>query len=529
MDDRPVDFSQTHPRLRQLAVALRTDLLSSLIVFLVALPLCLGIAKACGLPPAVGLLTGIVGGLLVGSIAGSPLQVSGPAAGLIVLIGVLVKDYPGRELPALGLVVLIAGLVQLAAGLLKLGQWFRAVAPAVIEGMLAGIGVLIFASQFHIMIDDAPRDNGLANIAAIPAAIGTGLLSPIEGAHQYAAWIGAVTIATLVLWKMVAPKRLHLLPAPLIAVVIATLLTAARDLPINRVDLPTSLWDAVTLPGGSTLALLTDPAIWKTGFAFALVASSESLLCAAAVDQMHSGPRTKFDRELSAQGIGNVICGLIGALPMTGVIVRSSANVDAGAKTRVSAILHGLWLLLFVLLLPGLLKLIPTACLAGILVYTGYTLVDVKEAKRLYKESRSEFLIYLITLVTVVSADLLTGVILGVVLSAVKLLWRFSHLKIRMAMDPEESHTVMRLEGAATFIRLPALAAALEQVPPGADLHVHFERLSYIDHACLELLLNWEKQHEAVGGTLAIDWGALRAKFTQPPLRRSDSQLRPAA
>src|SRR5262245_12310263 len=183
---RPADFSQTHPLLRQLAVALRTDLLSSIIVFLVALPLCLGIAKACGLPPAVGLLTGIVGGLFVGCIAGSPLQVSGPAAGLIVLVGVLVKEYPGRELPALGLVVLIAGLAQLAAGLFKLGQWFRAVAPAVIEGMLAGIGVLIFASQFHIMIDDSPRETGLANIAAIPVSLGKGLFSPVESGHQFA-------------------------------------------------------------------------------------------------------------------------------------------------------------------------------------------------------------------------------------------------------------------------------------------------------------------------------------------------------
>jgi MFS superfamily sulfate permease-like transporter len=513
---------------QRLINALRTDLLSSFIVFLVALPLCLGIAKACGLPPALGLLTGIVGGLLVGNIAGSPLQVSGPAAGLIVLVGALVREYPGRELTALGLVVLIAGGVQSIAGLLKVGQWFRAVAPAVIEGMLAGIGVLIFASQFHIMIDDSPRASGIANIAAIPESIGKALVGASDNGYQFAAWIGAVTIATLVLWKVFAPKKLQILPAPLIAVVLATALTAIRALPIKRVELPTSLFDAITLPGSGTLELLLSPAIWKSGLTFALVASSESLLCAAAVDQMHQGPRTKFDRELSAQGIGNIVCGMIGALPMTGVIVRSSANVDAGAKTRLSSILHGVWLLLLVMLAPDLLRLIPTACLAGILVYTGWTLVDVKEAKRLYRESLSEFLIYLATLVTVVTTDLLSGVILGIVLSAVKLLVRFSHLNIRVEDQPEKQRSTLYLEGAATFLRLPSLAATLEQVPPATHLHVHFERLSYIDHACLELLLNWEKQHEAVGGTLAIDWGALKARFHHPHLRRSDSQRRNA-
>jgi MFS superfamily sulfate permease-like transporter len=231
---------------------------------------------------------------------------------------------------------------------------------------------------------------------------------------------------------------------------------------------------------------------------------------------MHNGPRTKYDRELTAQGIGNMICGALGALPMTGVIVRSAANVEAGAKTRASAILHGVWLLLFVAALPWVLKMIPTASLAALLVFTGYKLVNLKVVKELRQYGKGEVAIYAATLVTIVATDLLTGVLTGIALSALKLLYRFAHLHIRLADEPGRGATVMYLDGAATFIRLPKLAAALEKVPPSTELHVHFERLQYVDHACLDLLMNWEKQHQATGGQLVIDWEQFTARF-QPP------------
>lgn len=520
---RLADFERSNSPaiLKRLGDVLRTDVLSSIIVFLVALPLCLGIAKACGLPPAVGLLTGIVGGLFVGTFSGSPLQVSGPAAGLIVLVAGLVAQYPGQEQAALGAVVLVAGAIQFTAGLLRLGQWFRAVAPAVIEGMLAGIGVLILASQFHIMIDSNSYKSGLENIAQIPHSIWK-VISPSDDAtHHFAALVGFVTIAVIVLWKLVAPKRLKIIPGPLLAVLIATGLSAARGLPIKKVELPDQLWDAIVLPGQNWLTLFQDPAIWTMGVTMALVASAETLLCASAIDQMHSGKRAKYDRELTAQGIGNSVCGLIGALPMTGVIVRSAANVEAGAKTRWSAVMHGMWLLLFVMLLPGALKLIPTACLAGILVYTGYKLVDVHKARTLHRTSRGELFVYLATLITIVATDLLTGVVTGIVLSALRLLHEFSQLRVHVEERPEHRQTVMYLEGAATFIRLPRLATALEQVKSDTHLEVHLDKLTFIDHACFELIMNWEKQHQAAGGTLAIDWGQLKARFKQ---RRRRSQ-----
>jgi MFS superfamily sulfate permease-like transporter len=193
--------------------------------------------------------------------------------------------------------------------------------------------------------------------------------------------------------------------------------------------------------------------------------------------------------------------------------VRGVADVEAGARTRLSTVLHGGWLLVFVSLLPGVLRQIPTAALAAILVYTGYKLVNLKAVRTLWGYGKSEVAIYGLTLATIVAKDLLTGVLIGIGLSVVKLLYTFSHLHVRLESDPEFARNTLYLEGAATFVRLPRLAAALETVPPNTELHVHFEELTYIDHACLDLLLNWEKQHEATGGRLVVDWEGLTARF----------------
>jgi MFS superfamily sulfate permease-like transporter/carbonic anhydrase len=491
--------------------ALKSDIPASLVVFMVALPLCLAIAKACGVPAEVGLITGIVGGILVGLLAGSPLQVSGPAAGLIVILLDIVEK---QGIGMLGVVVFLAGLIQLAAGVLRLGQWFRAVSPAVILGMLAGIGAVIFSQQFHVTLDDAPSRSPLMNFLSIPQAV-VDIFDGHDGhpGHLPAALIGTLTLFVLVFWKRLIPTKFQTIPAVLVAVLLATAVSALLSLPIQRVEFD-SLTSAVkwidfaALPG-----LLTSAAVWQVAITIALVASAETLLCAAAVDQMHRGPRTRYDRELAAQGIGNAVCGLLGALPLTGVIVRSSANVQAGAQTRWSAVLHGVWILAFVLLLPGLLRLVPTAALAAILVLTGIKLIEVHAIRALWKESRSEGIICILTAVTVVSVDLLTGVLLGVGLSVVKLIYTFSRLRILPIGNPASGRMTLVLEGSATFLRLPKLAAALETVPPGTVLHIDFKGLSYIDHACLTLLMNWEMQHEATGGALVLDWETLRARF----------------
>jgi MFS superfamily sulfate permease-like transporter len=496
----------------------RHDLLASVVVFLVALPLCMGIAIASGVPAekaaAVGILTGIIGGIVVGTFAGSPLLITGPAAGLSVLVYELIQKF-GWEM--IGLVVLISGGIQFVAGMLRLGQWFRAVSPAVIHGMLAGIGVLIVVSQFHIMLDDKPREDGIANILSLPEAVWRGIVPTENANHDTAARVGILTIVILAFWKKVAPSRLKLIPPPLVAVTTATLVTVLLNLPIKQVTLPDALTSAITWP---SISGLTNWAAWQpivmAAVSIAFIASAETLLSASAVDQMHQGPRTRYDRELMAQGLGNMVSGCVGALPMTGVIVRSAANVQAGARSQKSEILHGVWLLMFVSLFPFILRWIPTASLAAILVYTGFKLINVKMIGELKKYGISEVLIYIATIVCIVAFDLLTGVLAGFGLSILKLLATFSHLHVRIEDEPRSGRTNLYLEGTATFLRLPRLAAKLEQVPAGRELHVHFEDLEYIDHACLDLLINWGKQHSATGGSLVIDWESLTARFRQP-------------
>lgn len=485
------------------------DFLASIVVFLVALPLCMGIAIASGAPPALGLITGIVGGLVVASIAGSPLQVSGPAAGMAVLVYQLVQDH---GLMMLGVVGLIAGALQLLAGALRLGQWFRAISPSVIHGMLAGIGVLIFVSQLHVMLDDAPRASGLLNIAAIPEAVLKAIPTD-SSVHHLAAMAGIVTIATIVLWNRFKPKALALIPGPLLGVMVGTAFAIAFALPITLVELPATLASGLNIPTGQALAGFTDPDILTLGLVFAFVASAETLLCATAVDKMHIGARTDYDKELRAQGIGNMICGGLGALPMTGVIVRSSANVDAGARTRLSAILHGGWLLLAVAAFPFVLNEIPTSVLAAILVYTGYKLVNVAQIRKIAEFGKQELAIYAATLIGVVAIDLLTGVILGFGLATAKLVYTFSHLDIRREHDSEANRVDLWMTGSATFFSIPKLGQALESSPFGSEVHIHVEKLDYIDHACLEMLSSWEKLHQSTGGMLVVEWSELVERY----------------
>jgi MFS superfamily sulfate permease-like transporter len=235
---------------------------------------------------------------------------------------------------------------------------------------------------------------------------------------------------------------------------------------------------------------------------------------------MHEGPRTNYDRELFAQGVGNTVCGVLGVLPMTGVIVRSSANINGGAKSRLSAILHGVWLLIFVVALGFLLRQIPTASLAAILVYTGFKLIDFKAFRQLGEYGKSEVVIYAATVAMIVLTDLLTGVLVGIAMAAMKLLYTFSHLEARLTVDEREHSAVLSLYGAATFIRLPVIASKLESVPRGTELHVDFQHLDYIDHACLELIMSWAQQHEKTGGQLVIDWESLHARFWEGSDRR---------
>ncbi len=507
----------------------KEDLLASIVVFLVALPLSMGIAIASGVSlekaASVGLLTAALAGIVTGSLGGCPLQVSGPAAGLAVIVALFAQRYGFENL---GVIVLLAGLIQLGAGLLRLGALFRAVSPALIQGMLAGIGILIFAAQFHVMVDDLPPGTGkefggLINLWTIPQAIRKGITMDI---HRQAALTGLVTITTIVLWARWAPKQLKMIPAPLVGVIVGTLVDETLGFPIKSIPVPENLATAIDWLQISDLRRLGDGAIWWAGISLAFVASAESLLTATAVDAMQNrAPRTRYSRELFAQGAGNTLAGLLGLLPITGVIVRSTANVMAGAYTRLSAILHGVWMLVFVAAFPELLRLMPVASLAAVLVYTGVKLMNFKAALGLWRTDRIEAGIYAVTLATVVAIDLLTGIVVGIALALVRLLWSISHLEIETRRDPKAPKIDVYLRGAATFIRLPKLAEALEGLPAGAAVQLHLDELSYIDHACLELLVNWEHQHRLTGGELVMDWHRLHGVFNRQHLGQRQSEF----
>ncbi|RCI76232.1 SulP family inorganic anion transporter, partial [Pseudomonas aeruginosa] len=300
--------SKVFPSLRD---TLPRDLMASVVVFLVALPLCMGIAIASGMPPAKGLLTGIVGGLVVGFLAGSPLQVSGPAAGLAVLVFELVRTY---GVAMLGPILLLAGAIQLLAGRLRLGCWFRVTSPAVVYGMLAGIGILIVLSQLHVMLDLAPKVSGLDNLLAFPQAAFAALGSLGMDSGLDAALLGLGTIAVMWGWDKLRPQRLRFLPGALLGVSLATLASLWLALDVRRVEVPANLGEAIDWLRPADLLALADPSLLLAAVVVAFIASAETLLSAAAVDRLHDGPRSDMDRELSAQGVGNMLCGLLGAL-----------------------------------------------------------------------------------------------------------------------------------------------------------------------------------------------------------------------
>ncbi|MFI6639027.1 SulP family inorganic anion transporter [Streptomyces sp. NPDC050504] len=469
---------------------LRQDVLASLVVFLVALPLCVGVAVASGVPAELGLVTGIVGGLVVGCLPGSTLQVSGPAAGLTVLVFEAVHAF---GLGMLGAIVLLTGVLQIALGLLRCGRWFRAISLSVVQGMLAGIGLVLVFGQLYTMAGLPQPRSGLDKILNTPGLLVDALRN--SGALTSAV-VGLGTVAVLVLWPRL-PARARLVPAPLAAVALATGAVAAFRLDVANVTVR-GLWDTLQVPGLDDMAALGGMAVIGTVIAFTLIASAETLFSAAAVDRMHSGPRTHYDKELVAQGVGNSVCGVLGALPMTAVIVRSSANVQAGARTALSRILHGAWLLLFTALLPAALGVIPLAALAGVLVHAGCKLIPVGEIRRLVRLDRGEAVVLGVTAVAIVVTNLFEGVLLGLALAVAKSAWDTSHLQVDVR-EPADGRVVVSLAGNATFLRLPRILETLEALPKDRPIELDLTGVRHLDHACRSTLANWAERHNDAG------------------------------
>ncbi|MFJ8332650.1 SulP family inorganic anion transporter [Streptomyces sp. NPDC094437] len=469
---------------------LRQDFAASLVVFLVALPLCVGVAVASGVPAELGMVTGIVGGIVTGLMRGSSLQVSGPAAGLTVLVFEAVQEF---GLPALGVIVVVSGALQILMGVLKLGRYFRAISVSVVEGMLAGIGLVLIAGQLYAMAGAKAPASGVAKIVELPGA----LFESLGTTRALASLgLGAATIAVLVLWKRM-PKSVRTVPGPLAAVGLATLVTLVFSLPVATVEVQ-GLLGSIQPPPLSAFGELAGFGLLGTIVAFTLIASAESLFSAAAVDRLHDGPRTEYDKELIAQGAGNALCGALGALPMTAVIVRSAANVQAGARTKASRVLHGVWLLLFAALLPGVLAYIPIPALAGILVYSGAKLIPVREIVSLWREHRGEALILMVTALSIVAVSMFEGVLIGLALAVVKTAWEASHIKLEV-IDKGAGPVQAYLSGNATFLRLPKILDSLEALPQDRPVELDLSGLHHLDHACRTALENWAERHSEAG------------------------------
>lgn len=460
------------------------DFGASLVVFLVALPLCVGVAVASGAPAELGIITGIVGGLVAGSLPGSGLQVSGPAAGLTVLVADAVARH---GIAALGVLVLGAGLIQLLLGVLKLGSWFQAISPSVVQGMLAGIGLVLIIGQIYPLFGATqPQEIG-DKLMRLPGLI-TGIGS--QPGTAWSAGLGLFTLLVMITWPKL-PKSVRAVPAPLVAVLGASAITAVFALPVVRIEVG-SLVEALNFPGPSELGLLTDPAILGAMLTIAMVASAESLFSAAAVDRMHDGPPTKYNAELMSQGAGNVVSGMFGALPMTAVIVRSAANVQAGARTKMSRILHGVWLLLFAVLLPDLLSLVPLSALAALLLHAGWKLVDPKKLVRSAKHDRAEAAITFVTAAVIFGVDMLTGVLIGLGLAIALAAWRLSHVTVDW--HREDHHVHVRLRGNATFLRLPQILRSLGEVPHARYVELDLTGVRHLDQATQSTLEDWADQ-----------------------------------
>ncbi|MEE2854243.1 MAG: SulP family inorganic anion transporter [Actinomycetota bacterium] len=488
MGDKARAQSLAEPRLERLRGIIRHDLPSSLVVFLVALPLSLGIAIASGAPVLAGLIAAIVGGIVVGSLGGSPLQVSGPAAGLTVIVAGLVSDF-GWGITCL--ITVAAGVVQVLLGLSRVARAALAISPVVVHAMLAGIGVTIALQQAHVLLGGKSKSSAWHNLIGLPGQI--------IGAHRPGVILGVLVIVILVAWRWV-PAKVRRVPGPLVAIVAVTVISVVFPFHVRRINFEGSPLEALRLPdlphgnwGAVAIGVIT----------VALIASVESLLSAVSVDRMHNGPRTDFNRELVGQGAANIVSGSIGGLPVTGVIVRSSTNVNAGAKSRASSIMHGVWILLFTIPFAGLVEEIPTAALAGLLIVIGIQLLKPAHIETAMKHG--DLAVYVVTAVSVIFLNLLHGVMIGLALAITLTGWRVIRAKIEAT--PTDDGWRVSIEGAAcTFLALPRLTRVLASVPQGATATVVIA-VHYLDHAAHQAITDWQQQHEATGGAVAIHGG----------------------
>ncbi|UQA75097.1 SulP family inorganic anion transporter [Sphingobacterium siyangense] len=488
---------------------LKYDFPASVVVFLVALPLCLGIAMASGAPLFAGLLTGVIGGIVVASISKSPLSVSGPAAGLTVIVLGAIQSLGAYE--TFLLAVVIAGVVQVILGILKAGMIGNYFPSAVIVGMLAAIGITIIMKQIPLAL-------GLVETHAFEMDNGHGIgayFDTIASAINFGALIiCALSLAILIFWPSI--PKLNKVPAPLVVVIMGVSLAyffngSALQLHDKQFVLVPIVGSFAEFTGLFTLPDFTqivNKDVWIAAFTIAIIASLETLLSIEAVDKIDPYKRnTPTNRELVAQGIGNMTSGLLGGLPLTSVIVRSSANVNAGGKTRQSAIMHGMWLLVAMLAIPTMLNMIPLACLAAILLHTGYKLAKPSLFTSMYKKGLDQFIPFFVTIVAIVFTDLLMGVGIGIVVATFYILRANmkNAFKYNIEKDNEEDKAVITLAEEVSFLNKVPIQQKLYSLPKSiSKIRIDGTFSKFIDKDVIEVIKDFEQNARSKGKDIEL-------------------------
>jgi SulP family sulfate permease len=504
---------------------LKKDLPSSLVVFLVALPLCLGIALASGAPLFAGVLTGIIGGIVVGSLSGSQLSVAGPAAGLTVIVLNAITSLGTYETFLLALV--LAGVFQMLLGILKAGTIGNYFPSAVIEGMLAAIGIILIMKQFpHAVGYDADFEGDEGFKQADSHNSFSGILGAFSKINLGAVIISGVSLLLMIYWPKF--KKLAGVPAPLLVVLAGIGLSAAfngtsfglLDKQFVRIPVVNSSSEFMALFKSADFSAIGNKQVWITAFTIAVVASLETLLSLEACDKIDPIKRiSPTNRELVAQGIGNITSGLLGGLPMTAVIVRSSANVNAGARTKMSTIVHGLLLLIALLCIPALINHIPLSCLAAILLITGYKLTRIALFKHMWHLGLSQFIPFVITIIAVVLTDLLIGVGIGMLVGIFYILR--TNLRnpyfYQITHNGDKKVIRIRLAEEVSFLNKAAIQVTLTSLPAGADVIIDASNSRYIDPDVLEIIHNYK--HNAYTKGIIVQLHDVKDKYDVPPLK----------
>lgn len=504
---------------------LKRDLPSSIVVFLVALPLCLGIALASGAPLFAGVLTGIIGGIVVSAISGSQLSVSGPAAGLTVIVFGAIASLGSYE--TFLLAVVLAGVLQIILGILKAGIIANYFPSSVIEGMLAAIGIILILKQLpHALGIDSDFEGDQSFFQANHENTFSAIFAAFDMLSYGAVIISVLSLLVMIYWPKL--KQLAAIPAPIVVVAIGVILgiifqnsgLALKPEQLVSIPVVASFDQFLGLFSMPDFTQIGNQQVWTVAFTIAIVASIETLLCIEAVDKIDPLKRiSPTNRELVAQGVGNMASGMLGGLPLTSVIVRSSVNVNSGGKTKMSAIFHGFWLLLSLLFIPMILNKIPLACLAAILLITGYKLAKIHLFKKMWKSGKNQFIPFVVTVIAIVFTDLLKGVAIGMLVGVFYILRTNLRNPYFYKFEQNGGKKVIRIKLAqeVSFLNKAAIQYTLSNLPSDSHVIIDGTESMFIDRDVLEIIHNF--RHNAFSKGTVVEIVNVKEQYDIPSLK----------